>query len=215
VGKPLPLITFGPFEASAREMVQTARLVAKDRGIPDDAPAQIVVHKPYDDHTAQRVEAMKGALKEAGIPLLAVLEFDRYPGDASAALSRVAKAVPNLGYVLVDEDQGITGCSGMTREEYDPDRPPVVVGYLRDPKSRMQVKLGECAALADRRVQLLAIKAVQAAVELAQGKSVPERVEVQPEVIRGSDPVAISKEAVRQNKIRRQRGVGGGPPPGK
>ena len=102
-------MSYPGFDDIAKKMLVTARLVARDRKIADDAPALILIHEPKDDHTDLRVAAFKKALEDAKIPLADVESFEEYPSNAATVIERSFKKHPKLGYILTDEDEAIEG----------------------------------------------------------------------------------------------------------
>jgi ribose transport system substrate-binding protein len=202
-GKPFPLVAIAPLEPSARELVGTALLVAKDRGL-GDAPALLVVKDPPDEHTEARVAAMEAALAEAKVPLRKTMHITAYPEEAGDMIAEELKARPDVSMVLADEDQGFSGID-TALFKLGLEKPPAMGAYVYDPKFKSQVRMGNGAALVNRRVQAMAARAVLVAVALVEGKPLPELV-LNPEVIRASDPVATAREWLRSANLRRTTG---------
>lgn len=202
-GEPFPLVKTAPFEPSARQLVETARMVAKDRGLAD-APALLIIKDPPDDHTEARVAALKSALEEAKIPLRKTIHVTAYPEEAGSVIAEELKARPDVSMILAEEDQGFSGI-GDALDKLGMTKPPASAAYAYDPKLITQVKFGNGAALANRRVQAMAARAVKVAVALVEGKPLPELV-LAPEVIRASDPVAVAREWVEKSNFRHKIG---------
>jgi ABC-type sugar transport system substrate-binding protein len=202
-GKPFPLVAVAPFEPSARELVGTALSVAKDRGL-GDAPALLVVKDPPDEHTEARVAATKAALAEAKVPLRKAIRINAYPQEAADLIVEELKARPDVSMILADEDQGFSGID-TALFQLGLERPPAMGAFVYDPKFITQVKMGNGAALVNRRVQAMAARAVRAAVSLIEGKPLPDLV-LQPEVVRASDPVATAREWLHSAILRRTTG---------
>jgi ABC-type sugar transport system substrate-binding protein len=202
-GQPFPRVAPGAFEPSARELVATAALVAKDRGIADK-PALVVVKDPPDDHTEARVAALTTALAEAKVPLRATLHVTPYPEEAGGLISEELKARPDVSMILADEDQGFSGI-GDALDRLGLQKPPAAAAFVYDPKFKSQVMFGNGAALVNPRVQALASRAVRVAVALVENKPPPDLV-LNPELIRASDPVAAAREWLNASNKRRAVG---------
>ena len=198
--KPFPLVRYPGFDDLAKKMVETGRLVARDREIADNAPAMILLHEPKDDHTDLRIAAFKKALKDAKIPLVAVESFEEYPAKAARAIERVMKKYPDLGYILADEDQGVEATTAA-RALYNPEKPPIVLGFVWSQKQVALLRSGDVTALVNRKVQGGAARAVKAAVALCRGEPLPE-LAMQPSLELANDPVEAGRIAVKSFKMK-------------
>jgi hypothetical protein len=158
----------------------------------------MVVKDPPDDHTVDRVAALKSALAEAKVPLRATVRVSGYPEEAGGLIAAELKADPKIGIVLSEEDRGADAI-GVTFERLGLTIPPASGGYVSDQKYVLQVKAGETAAVGNRKLQSLAIRAVRAAVAAIEGKPLPELV-VAPVAVRAEDPIAASRQAIQNRQ---------------
>lgn len=197
---PFPLVSYPGFDEYAKKMLEVGRKVARDRKIADDAPAMILVHEPKDDHTDLRVEALKKALREAKIPLVAVEHFEEYPAKANRAIEKVIKKHPDLGYILADEDQAVEGTTAA-RGLYNPEKPPIVIGFVWSQKQKAFLRSGDVAALVNRKVQGGAARAVKAAVALCRGEPLPD-LAMRPSLETANDPIAAGRTAIQSFQLK-------------
>jgi D-xylose transport system substrate-binding protein len=191
-GRPLPLVTCPPFDASARALVKAAMEEAKAWQLSPQGPALILVNSRGDAHTEARVAALKAALEDAGVTQLDAVHFGF--GVPRPLVSQVEKTVvdaceahPELAMVLADDDLGITGAE-IARESLGSKGRFALVGFTANPKNRDLVRVRACAALVDVNVVGIARQAVRTALQLIRGETVGDRIEVPFQTHRAAGP---------------------------
>jgi ribose transport system substrate-binding protein len=177
-GKPFPLFTFPPFRDSARKLVQAVVEDAKLAKRSEKGPALLLVNGRKDTHTDDRAAALKAALHEAGVTLLDTLVFDGIGTNALKSLQAALDSHPEVNMVVFDEDQGAAGCFTLHLESHDK-YTINIAGYVSFENNVNMASQASFSAVVDRNVQGLVRQAVQAALSLIQGQTVPARTEVE------------------------------------
>jgi ABC-type sugar transport system substrate-binding protein len=181
-GRPLPLVTRPPFEAPARALVLAAIEEAKAWGFPPRGPALILVNSRVDAQTEARVAALKSALDAAGVKLIDAARFGvgipmPLVSEARETVLKSVAAEPRIAMILADDEIGIGGAD-TARENLGARGQFALVGFTANPKTRRLVDVRACAALVDVNLIGVARQAVQTALRLIRGESVPPRIEV-------------------------------------
>jgi ABC-type sugar transport system substrate-binding protein len=177
-GKPFPRVTFGSFKKAGRDIVQGARKEAARLKLDPKSPALLLIRAERDAHSSDRVESLKNALKDAEIPLDGTLEFGADIDEAKNQLKAMLSK-HRVGYVLADEDHGMDIAYEVLAEQHKEGKPTyLTAGYISYDSGLNHFAVNNCAALVDRNLLGLSRKAIETAIALTKGKSVPETIEV-------------------------------------
>jgi ABC-type sugar transport system substrate-binding protein len=177
-GPPYTLVTFPPFTASAKKLVDAVVEDAKKLGAPADGTALFLVDIAPDETSAERGDALKEALKAVKIPISATVTSTENASDAQKASTAALKADPKISIVVADDETGITLGPAIRKESKSKTYLPIG-GYVQPRSSPSPVVTGQASIVAERSVETLARKAIRVALERAEGKTVPERLEVE------------------------------------
>ncbi len=176
-GKPFTVVTHEPFSKSARSLVDAVLKDVKIEELSPRGPAILLVNDLADSHTAGRAAALKDALRDAGVTMLDPLTFDGGPANAWLKLIGALAVHPEVDIVLADEHQGLSAAGNVQADKSK--IKPIFAGYTMYGGEDLRLgSLPGCAAVADRNIQMLVRKFLKAAVDLAEGKTIPERIEV-------------------------------------
>jgi ABC-type sugar transport system substrate-binding protein len=195
-GAPLPLVTRGPYAAAAKELVAAVRKDALVVGFPPDAEALVLVDARGGKDSAKRAAALLEAAKAAEVPLArpTPLPFDGDEPLARKAIEETRAEGHRIGIVLADGARAIYGAMGLRMDLPREDR-FVLAGFATRPKMMTIPRSSFCSAMADANVDGLATAAVEAAVRLARGETLSERIEVPLKVLRAPGPPRIPPES--------------------
>ncbi len=183
-----PRVMYTPYEQTARELVEGAVASARQAGFPPEAPAAILVNGPYDDNGREMLAALHLALDEAKVPTLPDITFRGYQKEAKEAFSAFLQQHPDVGMVFAIEDQAIKAAA-TTRDKLDHEpRRFVMAGFAFEYDTIRMTNFNVPATLAEVRVEALATRALHAALELAEGQSLPETIVVETRLYRPSGP---------------------------
>ncbi|MDR3636039.1 MAG: substrate-binding domain-containing protein [Isosphaeraceae bacterium] len=174
---PVTLVALPDFGPSARSIVASAQASAKTRKLPADGRALLLVNSRTDRRSADRVAALRSALKEAGTGLSETLQFTDTGEAIESSLRAKLTADPKITFVFAEEDQGLAAANHL-RQELRDKRPFVTAGYFHFDSRDEPVPIEGCAAAVDGNQRGLIARAVDSAVRLANGEKVPDRIEV-------------------------------------
>ena len=89
----------------------------------------------------------------------------------------VALAVhPEIDIVLADEHVGLSAAGNVQADESKVK--PIFAGYIMYGEDLSLGSLPGCAAVVDRNIRMFVRRFIKAAADLAEGKTIPERIEV-------------------------------------
>ena len=175
-GKPFPFVTFQGFAEAAKQLVATVAEDAKQLGPPADGTTLLIENREKDFYSKDRLESITSALRAAG----RAYDLVSFDGDQKAATDLVQEYLnthPKLTIVLADHDFGVTAAFEAREHWHRTHKNSFVIGgyFACDARLSQQVK-ERVQGLIDRNVEGYARKALQVALDLIDGKSVPDRV---------------------------------------
>jgi ABC-type sugar transport system substrate-binding protein len=174
-----PLVTFPPFAPLAKKIVGAVVEDVKKAGFPPDAPVLIVQGPGSDETSVERRAAILDALKEAKLKVAATVTLVDNPEESLKILEEALRAHPQVCAMFGEDDMSISK-GPEARDKITPRMKFMVGGFIYTPSNMVLVDMGNASALVDRKVDNLARKAMRTAIERAEGKAVPERIEVEP-----------------------------------
>jgi ABC-type sugar transport system substrate-binding protein len=183
---PVVVVTAPPFLPSARQLVASAIRNADNAQLKPEGAAVILVDTIGDSFVEERVEAIRAALKAAGISSVEQIPFAKKIEEGASLLTAWLQAHPKVVLAFsVDtlSSMAVRQVSSAIGET----RPFIVAGYASEPSVFEQTRVGAFAAVAEFAPLRIVRRAITAGVELAAGKKVPPRVE-QPVVVHDSPP---------------------------
>ena len=175
VSAPMVLVAPEPFLKSAAQLVAAAIRNTKNAKLDPQGGAIILVNKGGDPFVADRVTAIRDALKAAGIK--AILEIE-YTGESSVGqklLTDRLKKDPKPTMVF-STDFPSSSVTNDTVSEIAGERPFIQVGYTSDDNQLRLARVGEFAALGQYVPSRLIRKAVSTAVSIALKQQVANPV---------------------------------------
>jgi ABC-type sugar transport system substrate-binding protein len=176
-GPPYTLVTFPPFGPSAKKIVEALLEDARKLGAPLDGTALYLVDATPDETSDARNAALTEALKAAKTPIAATVTTTENTGEAQKPPVDALKANPKVAIIVSDDDSGITLGPSLRKESKSKVYQPLG-GFVQPRSSPSPVVTGQATAVVERNVEGLARKAVRVALERAEGKTVPERQEL-------------------------------------
>ena len=177
-GPPFKTVNFIGFGGPSKKIVDAVAEDAKAAGFPADAPVILVQSETPDEWSKPRREAMVEALKAAKMPIAATVSLPDENSDvATKRLKDAIHAEPKACAIVSDIDQGLMLASTI-RADLKPPRNYVVGGYVADSSHFSMAVTGQAAIVVNRQADLVARRAVQAAVDVFEGRTVPDRIEV-------------------------------------
>lgn len=185
-GKPLPTVVFPPVERAAVQVVDAASEDARAAGFPADGPALIMANSPDAAGDSPRVAALRQAAEAAKIKVLPIVRFAGYINEATAALRAVLKEHPEVAMVLTEEDMAAQAAVSVRFDLPEDRRRFVVAGFVANEQTLDMMKFNICSGLVDRRLQEFSRRALHAALDLARGQSVPDRIEIETPLVRAT-----------------------------
>jgi ABC-type sugar transport system substrate-binding protein len=179
--KPLVLVTPPSFTASAHQLVALAIRNAKNARLDPKGGAIIVINTIGDPFLHERTEAIRDALKKSGITTVEEITFHKPVEVGAKLLTEKLKANPKLVLVFAVDSVSTAACRQVTGQLI-PDRLFVQSAYAAESSYGDMTATGDFAAVAAFAPTRLIRRAITTAVNLAEGRNVPARVEVPIEV---------------------------------
>ena len=179
--KPLVLVTPPSFTASAHQLVALAIRNAKNARLDPKGGAIIVINTIGDPFLHERTEAIRDALKKSGITTIEEITFHKPIEVGAKLLTEKLKANPKLVLVFA-VDSISTGACRQAMGELITDRLFVQSAYAAESSYGDMTAAADFAAVAGFAPTRLIRRAITTAVNLAQGRNVPSRVEVPIEI---------------------------------
>lgn len=184
---PVTLVTYAPFAESATQLVAAVKAAAKRDRLREDGVAVLLVNTITDPRSAERVEALKRAIANAGLTLVETVMFTGISQHAQPPLVERLAADPRVTMVFADEDRGTasahhTACSMIEERRF------TVAGYTNFTNKTAGLIRQEATAVADRNELGFIEQAIDAAVSLGHGERVPSRIEIAHPVDVGKRP---------------------------
>jgi ABC-type sugar transport system substrate-binding protein len=177
-GPPYTLVTFPPFGASAKKIVEALLEDARKLGAPLDGTALYIQDSNADETSDARNAALTEALKAAKTPIAATVTTTENIADSHKPAVQVLKTDPKIAIIVADDDSGITIGPSLHKESKSKIYQPLG-GFVQPRSGPSAVVTGQATAVVERNVEALARKAVRVALERAEGKKGPERQEVE------------------------------------
>jgi len=189
-GKPYPFVTFTGFAEAAKQLVATVAEDAKVLRLPADGNTLVIENREKDFYSRDRLESITSALKAAG----RAYDMLSFAGEGKAATEVVLDYLnthPKLTVVLADHDFGVDAAFNAREKWKTTNKSFFVIGgyFACDARLSQHVK-NHVQGLIDRNIEGYARKALQAALDLMDGKPVPERVPVDVRLIHTPPPFA-------------------------
>lgn len=170
-----------PFPETAAELVKSAARNAANAKVDPKAGALVVFRPAIDPVIADRVEALKKALADAGV---AEVDEVRYEGDLAAGKAAILDALashPKATLVLAADAVSLSAAQAAVKPG---GRPYIMAGYTSEEMVvRSQVRIGEYAAVGFFFADRLVRKGINVAVRALRGEKIPDEVEVDVEVL--------------------------------
>jgi ABC-type sugar transport system substrate-binding protein len=176
-GPPYTLVTFPPFGPSAKKIVEAILEDARKLGAPTDGTALFLQDTTADETSDARNAALTEALKAAKTPISATVPTTESINDTHKPGVEVLKANPKIAIIVADDDSGVTIGPSLHKESKSKVYQPLG-GFVQPRSGPSPVVTGQATAVVERNVEALARKAVRVALERAEGKTVPERQEI-------------------------------------
>ncbi|MGA9924021.1 MAG: sugar ABC transporter substrate-binding protein [Isosphaeraceae bacterium] len=202
-GKPYPFVTFKGFAEAAKQLVETVADDARVLRLPADGTTLVIENRDQDSYSRDRLESITSALKAAG-RAYDIVSFDGEQKGATEVVLEYLKTHPKLTVILADHDFGVAGAFDA-REQWKKTNKNIfaIGGYFAcDVRLTQRVK-DHVQGLVDRNVEGYARKALQVALDLMDGKPVPERALVDVRFIHTPPPFIPppSSEGTAGNKL--------------
>jgi ABC-type sugar transport system substrate-binding protein len=173
-----PIVSFPPFAPLAKKIVGAVVEDVKKAGFPPDAPV-LILHGPgSDESSVERRGAILDALKEAKLTVAATVDLVDQPEESLKILEAALRANPKVCALFGEDDMSIAK-GPEARDKITPRSKFMVGGFIYTSANMVLVDMGNASALADRKVDALARKAMRTALDRAEGRSVPDRIEVE------------------------------------
>ncbi len=176
-GKPYPVVTYKGFAGAAKQLVESMASDVKTMQLPADGTTLVVENREKDFYSRDRLESITGALKAAGRTFDTV-SFNGDQKEATQVVLDYLKTHPQLTVVLADQDLGVAGAYDA-RDQWIKTHTSTffAVGgyYACDARLILPMK-ARVQGLIDRNVEAYARRALEVALDLMDGKAVPERV---------------------------------------
>jgi ABC-type sugar transport system substrate-binding protein len=190
-GKPYPFVTFQGFAEAAKQLVATVAEDARVLHLPADGTTLVVENRDKDFYGRERLESITNALKAAG-RAYDLVSFDGDSNKAAEVVLEYLKTHPKLTVILADHDDGVTGAFNARERWGKTNKQMFAIGgyFACDARLAQHVK-DRVQALVDRNVEGYARKALQLALDLMDGKPVPERALVDVRLIH-TRPISTS-----------------------
>ncbi len=171
------LVTWPNFTVTANEIVAAISEDCKRAGMPDDAPVLLLKSEPADETSAAREAALTAAIKATKHPIAAVVPIIEETLSRNSLVNAL-KANPKVCAVISDDTLGLQ-LAGVIRSESKTHVPFMVGGYCNSPKSVAMSAMNQHSILVDRARDNIVRRAIGVVLERIEGKTVPEKVEVE------------------------------------
>jgi ABC-type sugar transport system substrate-binding protein len=193
--RPIVLATHKDFKPSVRIVVADAMRCARNGEIAPDSGAVILVDETVDSLVRARADAIRDALKEAGVKKIEELPFARSIKAAKQKLIEYLKAHKETTMVFATDAGGIAAADDAT-EILKKDHRYVIAGFSDNEAARNQVQMGEYAAIAVFSIDRLLRRGVNIASSLMRGVEVPDRVEIEVPAVESGEKAALPRMRV-------------------
>ncbi len=165
------------FTESAGQLVASAIRNAKNASLDPTAGAIVVVNTVSDPFVDERARAIRDQLKRAGVKEVNEIRFASRVEDCVRQLTERLKKDPKPTLVFGVDSPSMSGCREVSNQLVE-ERPFITAGYSADEQLGMTARSGDLAAVADFMPTRLVRKAIAMAAEVADGKAVPDTIEL-------------------------------------
>ena len=177
-GPAIPLVDFPDVAGGAKRVVEAIAEDAKSFGLSSGAGVLLIREPRPDETTAIRNAAIEAALKEKGIPIVSTITGDEDGAAFQAKIEAEFDAHPDIGFVISDNDGGISSATAYRRAS-DPPAKFLLGGFIRTRSNSILVELGHVSAAVERNVDILARRAISEVFDALDGKPVPDHTVVE------------------------------------
>ena len=199
-GKPYPVISFSGFDEAAKQLVQSAIQDAKSARLPGGGPTLVIENIHKDLYSKQRLESLISALKAADLPFES-MTLDGEQKTAKEVVQDYLKNHPKVTTILADHESGVTAAFDARQEWLKTHKNTYLVGGYFACDARLMPPLkNNVQGLIDRNIEGYARKALQVALDLMDGKAVPDRALVEVRLLHSPMPL----EPIRSTSDDRQ-----------
>jgi len=188
-GKSYPFVTFNGFAEAAKQLVETVADDARVLHLPADGTTLVIENQEKDFYSRDRLESITSALKAAG-RAYDIVSFDGEQKEAAKLVLEYLKTHPKLTVILADHDDGVAGAFDARELWVKTNKNIFAIGgyFACDVRLTPHMK-GRVQGLVDRNVEGYARKALQVALDLMDGKPVPNRALVDVRFIHTPPPL--------------------------
>ena len=201
--KPFTTVGHGPFESTAKQIVETTIDDLKNASKPINGTAIVLADKLVDGSSARRVAALKAAAEAAKFRQVVTVTFDgSFDDSAKTAVLEALKANPDVSVVLCDDAEGLMGAA-IARVE-SKGKPTFFVGGYTDYRTSkiFQPPVRESCYVEGRHSELGGLAVVTALAKL-RGETVGDHAYLTPKFNKGSGDV--STETVPNSSLPETR----------
>lgn len=191
-----PAVVFPPVEETAEQLVAAALAEGAERPEWQGAKGPALILYKVDaqgDWHKQRLEAIRSALRKAGIEKVEEMPVESSDPNAKAAIIKMMEreSVPKI--VIACEGWSLVAAGAQRRKLEKPER--VVLAGFSDDNNRELVDYGGCDALVECNLVALAQRAVRDAAALLAGRPAPATGVVETPVVRTArTPIRVLEE---------------------
>ncbi len=190
-GKPYPFVTFQGFAEAGKQLVATVAEDARVLHLPADGTTLVVENRDKDFYGRERLESITNALKAAS-RAYDLVSFDGDSNEAAKLVQEYLKTHPKLTVILADHDAGVTGAFDAREKWGRTNKQMFAIGGYFACDARLSQHVKESVqGIVDRNVEGYARKALQVALDVMDGKPVPERALVDVRLIH-TRPISTS-----------------------
>jgi ABC-type sugar transport system substrate-binding protein len=176
--KPIPYVTRQGFVEGGKKMVEAVIADAQLLRLPSDGTALVLESREQDFFSKECLESMTNALRASGRPF-EILVHDENQTQASEQLKSYLESHPKVTMILADREVGLASAFGVREMQRKQGRSTFVLGGYAacDVRLDMLHKRGT-EAIVDRNSEAYARKALRILLDQIEGRTVPERNEV-------------------------------------
>ena len=186
-GSPPPtLVTFADDAPALTGLAAATLKVANDAGLPPFGPALFVFRDNLGTKGEAQLAGLIRAVEALGVAARPTARYEGYSDKAQAVVAEALKADPTIRLIFGD-DQAMTGA--LAAQSAGRPAPMFALGGVAaDRKSLEMIGDGQCAGAIDQNFPALAREAVRVALDLADGRPAPPRVEVPVPLVLANGP---------------------------
>lgn len=190
--RPPVFVTQKDFLPPVRTVVADAMRAARNGEVSPVSGAVILMDETVDSLVRARADAIRAALKEAGVEKIEELPFARSIKSGKEKLIEYLKAHKETTMVFATDAGGILAADDATAI-LKLDHRFVIAGFSDNESARNQVLMNEYAAIAVFSLDRLLRRGVNIAGALMKGEEVPDRVEIDVPVVESSERAGLPR----------------------